>query len=221
VRDKIVTIAAHMLEAAPNDLEIEHGRVAVRGTPTRGVTFAEVARIAYAQTAKLPGGTGAGLEALGRYSTPGITWANACHLSTVEISDTGEITLLRYIVSEDCGVMINPKVVDGQISGGVVQGIGAVLHEGFVYDTDGNPLTTTFMDYLIPTSTEIPQLEIGHLETPAPGPGGYKGIGEGGAIGAVPCVRNAVSDALAQAGAAAITRPVRPCDVLDLLDAAR
>jgi carbon-monoxide dehydrogenase large subunit len=95
----------------------------------------------------------------------------------------------------------------------VVQGIGAVVHENFVYDDDGNPLTTTFLDYLIPTTTEIPVLEIGHLETPASGPGGYKGVGEGGAIGAVPAVRNAISDALAQVGAAGITTPVRPCDV--------
>jgi carbon-monoxide dehydrogenase large subunit len=218
LRDKVITIAAHMLEAAPQDLEIERGRVSVRGTPSRGATFAEIARIAYASTAKLPPGTDAGLEVLTRYSTPGITWANACHICTVEITDTSEIKLLRYIVSEDCGVMINPMVVEGQISGGVVQGIGAVLHEQFAYDDDGNPLTTTFLDYLIPTTTEIPVLEIGHLETPATGPGGYKGVGEGGAIGAVPAVRNAISDALAQAGAAGITAPVRPCDVHDLLE---
>jgi carbon-monoxide dehydrogenase large subunit len=217
LREKVVTIAAHMLEAAPQDLEIGKGRVSVRGTPSRGATFAEIARIAYASTAKLPPGTDAGLEMLTRYTTPGITWANACHICTVEISDTSEIKVLRYIISEDCGVMINPMVVEGQISGGVVQGIGAVLHENFAYDEDGNPLTTTFLDYLIPTTTEIPVLEIGHLETPASGPGGYKGVGEGGAIGAVPAVRNAISDALAQAGAAGITSPVRPCDVHALL----
>jgi aerobic carbon-monoxide dehydrogenase large subunit len=122
------------------------------------------------------------------------------------------VTLLRYIVSEDCGVMINPMVVEGQISGGVVQGIGAVLHEQFVYDDSGNPLTTTLLDYLIPTAADVPILEIGHLETQAGGPGGYKGIGEGGAIGAVPAVRNAISDALG----ADIYRPVRPCDILKI-----
>jgi carbon-monoxide dehydrogenase large subunit len=217
LREKVITIAAHMLEAAPQDLEIERGRVSVRGTPSRGVRFAEIARIAYASTAKLPPGTDAGLEVLTRYTTPSITWANACHICTVEITDTSEVKILRYIISEDCGVMINPMVVEGQISGGAVQGIGAVLHENFAYDEDGNPLTTTFLDYLIPTTTEIPVLEIGHLETPASGPGGYKGVGEGGAIGAVPAVRNAISDALAQAGAAGITSPVRPCDVHELL----
>jgi aerobic carbon-monoxide dehydrogenase large subunit len=212
VRDKLISVAAHMLEAAPEDLEIQQGRVSVRGSPTQGVTFDEVAHIAYVTTAKLPPGTEAGLEAVVRYSTPGITFANACHICTVEIDHTGKVTLLRYIVSEDCGVMINPMVVEGQISGGVVQGIGAVLHEQFVYDDSGNPLTTTLLDYLIPTAADVPILEIGHLETQAGGPGGYKGIGEGGAIGAVPAVRNAISDALG----ADIYRPVRPCDILKI-----
>jgi aerobic carbon-monoxide dehydrogenase large subunit len=212
VRDKLISVAAHMLEAAPEDLEIQQGRVSVRGSPTQGVTFDEVAHIAYVTTAKLPPGTEAGLEAVVRYSTPGITFANACHICTVEIDHTGNVTLLRYIVSEDCGVMINPMVVEGQISGGVVQGIGAVLHEQFVYDDSGNPLTTTLLDYLIPTAADVPILEIGHLETQAGGPGGYKGIGEGGAIGAVPAVRNAISDALG----ADIYRPVRPCDILKI-----
>jgi len=216
VREKVVAIAAHMLEAAPNDLEIAQSRISVRGTPSRGVSFAEVAKLAYVSTAKLPPQTEGGLEAITRYSTPSITWANACHICTVEITPTSEVKLLRYVISEDCGVMINPMVVEGQISGGVVQGIGAVIHEGFVYDEAGNPLTTTFLDYLIPTTTDIPVLEIGHMETPASGPGGYKGVGEGGAIGAVPAVRNAISDALAQAGSPGITGPVRPCDVHDL-----
>jgi carbon-monoxide dehydrogenase large subunit len=215
VRDKLITLAADMLEAAPEDLDIQQGRISVRGSPSRGVTLAEVARIAYVATAKLPAGTEAGLEAIARYSTPGITFANACHICTVEIAATGKVDIARYIVSEDCGVMINPMVVEGQISGGVVQGIGAVLHEQFVYDEQGNPLTTTLLDYLIPTSTEVPVLEIGHIQTPAAGPGGYKGVGEGGAIGAVPAVRNAISDALGTD----VCRAVRPCDVAEVVSA--
>ncbi len=132
----------------------------------------------------------------------------------MEVHDTGEVEILRYVVSEDCGAMINPMVVHGQISGGVVQGIGGVLHEQFVYDESGNPLTTTFLDYLIPTAAEVPDLEIRHLSTPTGAPGGYKGVGEGGAIGAVPAVRNAISDALG----VTVDRPVRPADVLALLD---
>jgi carbon-monoxide dehydrogenase large subunit len=211
VRDKVVTLAADLLEAAPEDLDIEHGRISVRGSPSRGITLADVARVAYLATAKLPSGAEAGLEAVARYSTPGITFANACHICTVELEPTGRVAIDRYIVSEDCGVMINPMVVEGQIAGGVVQGIGGVLHEQFVYDEGGNPLTATLLDYLIPTSTEVPLLEIGHLQTPAAGPGGYKGVGEGGAIGSVPAVRNAISDALGTD----VSRPVRPGDVIE------
>ena len=99
--------------------------------------------------------------------------------------DTGAVEILRYVVSEDCGVMINPNVVEGQIAGGVVQGIGGVLYEHMPYDDAGNPLATTFVDYLLPTATEVPEIEYGHIETPAPtNPGGHKGLGEGGAIGA-------------------------------------
>jgi carbon-monoxide dehydrogenase large subunit len=212
VRDKVVALAADMLEAAPEDIDMSSGRIWVRGSPTRDVGLADVARVAYVTTAKLPPGAEAGLEAIVRYSTQGITFANACHICTVEIAPTGKVDIERYIVSEDCGVMINPMVVEGQISGGVVQGIGAVLHEQFVYDESGNPLTTTLLDYLIPTSAEVPALEIGHLETPADGPGGYKGVGEGGAIGSVPAVRNAISDAVGTD----VCRPVRPCDVTDI-----
>jgi carbon-monoxide dehydrogenase large subunit len=217
VREKALQIAAHLIEAAPEDLEMEDGRITVRGTPAKGVTLAEVARVALNSPAELPPGIGPSLEATVSYQAPPVTWSNACHVCTVEVDPTtGLVEVLRYVVSEDCGVMINPMVVEGQISGGVVQGIGAVIHEGFVYDDAGNPLTTTFLDYLIPTTTDIPVLEIGHIETPASGPGGYKGVGEGGAIGAVPAVRNAISDALAQAGSPGITGPVRPCDVHDL-----
>jgi carbon-monoxide dehydrogenase large subunit len=216
VRQKALAIAAELLEAAPDDLSVESGRISVRGTPSRAVTLGQVAHAAYVDTRSLPAGMEAGLEALVRYSTPGITFANACHVCTVEVHDTGEVEILRYVVSEDCGAMINPMVVHGQISGGVVQGIGGVLHEQFVYDESGNPLTTTFLDYLIPTAAEVPDLEIHHLSTPTGAPGGYKGVGEGGAIGAVPAVRNAISDAIG----VTVDRPVRPADVLALLAAA-
>lgn len=113
--------------------------------------------------------------------------------------------------------MINPNVVEGQIAGGVVQGIGGVLLEDLAYDEDGNPLATTFMDYLLPTATEVPIIEYGHVETPSPGPGGYKGVGEGGAIGAPPAVVNAVNDALAPFGVAATKLPLTPASIVALL----
>jgi carbon-monoxide dehydrogenase large subunit len=213
VRGKIVAIAAHLLEAAPEDLELGDRRVSVRGSPDKGISIAEVAHTAYVRPAKLPPEIGPGLEALSRYAATGITWANACHVCVVEVQPTGLVDVLRYVISEDCGVMINPAVVHGQISGGVVQGIGAAFLEQFVYDDAGNPLTTTFLDYLIPTASDVPALEITHLDTRAPGPGGYKGVGEGGMIGSVPAVRNAISDAVG----ATVTSPVRPGDVYELM----
>jgi carbon-monoxide dehydrogenase large subunit len=131
--------------------------------------------------------------------------------------DTGRVELLCYIVSEDCGPMINPDVVEGQIAGGVVQGIGGVLFEHLAYDDAGNPLATSFLDYLVPSAAEVPAIEFGHVETPSPGPGGYKGVGEGGAIGAPPAVVNAVADALAPFGVTITRLPLTPERIVALL----
>jgi carbon-monoxide dehydrogenase large subunit len=223
IRERIVAIAAHRLEASPDDIELAGSRAFVRGTPAAAVSLAEIADLAYFRTHKLPPDVPAGLEASARYRTrtPNI-WANATHVCTCEVDVvTGAVTLRRYIVSEDCGPMINPNVVEGQIAGGTVQGIGGVLYEHFVYDEDGNPLTTTFMDYLLPTSTEVPVIEYGHVETPSPGPGGYKGVGEGGAIGAPPAIVNAVADALAPFGVEITRLPLTPAAIVDLIEASR
>jgi carbon-monoxide dehydrogenase large subunit len=131
------------------------------------------------------------------------------------------VTLLRHIVSEDVGRVINPSVVEGQIAGGTVQGIGGALLEHLVYDDEGNPLTTTFVDYLLPTAADVPVIEYGHLEVPGPGPGGYKGVGEGGAIGAPPAVLNAVADALAPFGVEITRLPLSPSSIVSLLDEVR
>jgi len=223
LREKLVTLAAHRLEAAEADIELEGGRASVRGSPAVGVTFAELARVAYYEPHALPEGMSAGLEASARYTTRSpVLWANATHVCTCEVDvETGKVTLLRYIVSEDCGPMINPNVVEGQIAGGTVQGIGGALLEHLVYDADGNPLATTFLDYLLPTATDVPMIEIGHVETPAPGPGGYKGVGEGGAIGAPPAVVNAVADALAPLGVTITELPVTPSAIIAAIEAAR
>jgi carbon-monoxide dehydrogenase large subunit len=218
VRSKALEIAAHLMEAAPADLELVEGVVSVRGTPTRTLSFAEIARVAHLETTQLPDGIEPGLEATASYTAPPFTWSNACHVCTVELDrDTGLVRIDRYIVSEDCGVMINPMVVEGQIAGGVVQGIGGVLYEHFVYDDDGNPLTTTFLDYLLPCATEVPDIEYGHVETRSNTPGGHKGMGEGGAIGAPPAVFNAVADALALVGARVTRQPLGPSEILALL----
>ncbi len=223
VHEKAIEIVAHAMEAAPEDLEIDGGVISVRGTPSRSMTLREVAELAYVGTDSLPPGMEPGLEATARYKGPRFTWSNAAHICTVEVDvATGHVTILRYVVSEDCGVMINPMVVDGQIDGGVVQGIGGVLYEHMIYDDNGNPLTTTFLDYLVPTAAEVPDIEHGHIETPAPGnPGGYKGMGEGGAIGSPPAVVNAVADALAPLGIRVTNQPLGPNDVFALVEAAR
>ncbi|MET0458420.1 MAG: xanthine dehydrogenase family protein molybdopterin-binding subunit [Ilumatobacteraceae bacterium] len=223
VRTKLLEIAAHSLEAAPEDLQIEAGRISVVGTPARATTITDVARLAYLNPGGLPQGMEMGLEEKSRY-TPNapFTWSNSCHAVLCEVDPrTGEVTLLRFVVSEDCGVMINPDVVEGQIAGGVVQGIGGVLYEHMVYDDAGNPQSTTFVDYLLPTAAEVPTIEYGHIETRATtNPGGYKGMGEGGAIGSPPAVINAVADAVAHLGARLTRQPLTPMAVRAAIDAA-
>jgi carbon-monoxide dehydrogenase large subunit len=221
LRDRITAIAAHKLEAAVDDIELADSRVRVRGTPSIGMSLQEVASLAYLDPYSLPPGVPAGLEASARYTAESRSiWVNATHLCTCEVDiATGRVTLLRYIVSEDCGPMINPNVVEGQIAGGAVQGIGGALFEHLVYDDDGNPITTTFMDYLLPTAAEVPVIEYGHIETPGPGPGGYKGVGEGGAIGAPPAVVNAVADALSPFGVTVTRLPLSPGHVAELVEA--
>jgi carbon-monoxide dehydrogenase large subunit len=223
VRDKLLEIAAHSLEASPDDLEIESGRIAVKGTPSKSVTITEVARMSYLAPGSLPPGMEMGLEEKARY-TPNapFTFSNSCHACICEVDPrTGAVTLLRYVVSEDCGVMINPDIVEGQIAGGVVQGIGGVLYEHMVYDDAGNPLSTTFVDYLLPTAAEVPVIEYGHIETRAStNPGGYKGMGEGGAIGSPPAIINAVADAIGHLGATLTRQPLTPPVVMAAMRAA-
>ncbi len=221
MREKVTNIAAHLLEASPYDLEIGGGVISVRGTQARNVTLRDVASTAYMNPTALPPGMAPELEVHHRFrgETP-FVFSNACHLCTVEIHPvTGMARILRYIVSEDCGVMINPSIVEGQIAGGTVQGIGGALFEDFVYDADGNPLTTTFLDYLLPTAGDVPTIEYGHIETPASTPGGFKGVGEGGAIGAPAAIANAVNDALAQVGARADEAPFTPARIVAALEA--
>jgi carbon-monoxide dehydrogenase large subunit len=224
VRDKVVAIAAHAMEASPDDLEIHDGTVAVRGTPTRSMSLKDVAKLAYRTVDQLAPDMEPGLEATVRFRPARFpTWSNATHVCVVEVDpNTWLPKVLRYIVSEDCGRMINPRIVEGQIFGGVVQGLGGVLLEDFVYDADGNPLTTTFMDYLLPTASDVPDIEVGHIETVSTtNPGGYKGLGEGGAIGSHAAVANAIGDALAHLGVRVTKTPLGPKDIFQLVSAAR
>jgi carbon-monoxide dehydrogenase large subunit len=224
VREKVLNVAAHQMEASPEDLELSMGVVSVKGTPSKSMTLKEVAKGLYTDPSALAAeGIEPSIEATVRFQPNKFpTYSNATHVCVVEIDrKTWMPKILRYIVSEDCGRMINPTVVEGQISGGVVQGIGGVLLEDFVYDADGNPLTTTFMDYLLPTTTEVPEIEIGHIETESTtNPGGFKGMGEGGAIGSHAAVANAVGDALQHLGVRVTRTPLGPKDIFELVRAA-
>ena len=163
-----------------------------------------------------------GLEAQTHFSPPGLTYGNATHAVEVEVSvDTGATTIHRYVVVNDCGRMINPTLVEGQIHGGVVHGIGNALFERMVFDEDGQPLTTNFGDYLLPTVTEIPAIEIAHVESPSPlNPLGVKGVGESGVVPAAAAIVSAIEDALSPWDVRINEYPVTPMLVMDLIKAA-
>jgi carbon-monoxide dehydrogenase large subunit len=213
VRDKISALAAHMLEAAPQDLTIEAGTISVRGAPGRVLTLAQVADLAYRPAGgTLPSGMDPALEATQYYDPPPATFSNGTHLAVVDVDpETGEVTIVRHVVVEDCGRIVNPMIVDGQTHGAVAQGIGNALYEDVVYDAGGQPLTTTFMDYIIPGTLEVPAVEVIHVETPpAVTVSGFKGMAEGGTIGSTSAVANAVADALAPLGIEVRELPLTP-----------
>ncbi|HWX76158.1 MAG TPA: xanthine dehydrogenase family protein molybdopterin-binding subunit [Candidatus Acidoferrales bacterium] len=199
LKEKARRLAAHLLEANPDDLELGGGRIFVRGLPQRSVSFAELARAAVPGWAsKSPPGMAPGLEETFYFMPATVTWANAVHVAVIEVDiDTGEIKLLDYVVAHDAGKLINPLLVDGQIHGGVAQGIGAALYEEICYDPSGQLLSGSFMDYLLPGIMEIPRIKTVHLESLSPlNPLGVKGLGEGGAIAPPAAIANALADAL-------------------------
>jgi carbon-monoxide dehydrogenase large subunit len=219
LRERVVRLAADLLEAAPEDLELVDSVVSVRGTPSRSVGLADVAALVHRRPERIADDELRSLEVAVRFRPPNpYTWSNATHACTCEVDvETGQISLVRYVVAEDCGIIINPLIVDGQIAGGVAQGIGGAMLERFAYDDTGNPLTTTFLDYLLPTAADVPTIECGHIETPSAAPGGFKGMGEGGAIGAPAAVANAIADALSPFGSTLTSIPVGPPNVFDLV----
>lgn len=222
LREKVLQIAAHMLEAAPDDLEIERSVVSVKGSPDATVTLAKIAETAYFAPAALPDGMEAGLENTSRYAPPADTFTNSTQICTCEVDiETGLVKLLDWVVGGDYGILINPMVVEGQVCGGVVQGLGGALLEHMPYNDDGTPLAITFKDYLLPTTANVPDVRYVHLETPSDRPLGAKGVGEGGAIGAPAAVVNAVSDALSPLGVLVTDQPLSPDRLLALIDAAR
>ncbi len=221
LRHKLVRLAAHLLEAAETDIEIGDGQCRVRGAPGRGLSFAALAQESL-RGQSLPDGMHPELEARFTYNPENWTFPYGVHVAAVEVSrDTGTVRVLGYWVAHDCGTMLNPMLVDGQLHGGLAQGIGGALSEELRYDEAGQLLSRTFMDYAIPTATTMPAITIGHVETPSPHtPGGMKGMAEGGTIGAPATIANAIADALAGAGvdtAAVTTYPLTASKVFALL----
>ena len=225
VRDKLLKRAAAQLEANVEDLELSEGRISVRGAPHKGVTVAQVASRAYWSLADEQPDGEPGLEALYYYSNPlakhpdekrrvrvQLGFASAAHVAVVEVdAETFEIKVLRYIIVHDCGRQINPAIVEGQVHGAAAHGIAAALFEEFIYDDNGQLLTTSFMDYLKPTAADLPDIEGDRLETPSPlTPLGTKGVGEGGAVVAPAAIASAVEDALAPLGIHIATLPITP-----------
>jgi carbon-monoxide dehydrogenase large subunit len=222
VRDKLVRAAATALEAAPADIEIADGRVLVRGAPGSGMPLARLIQASMPTFAR-PGVASPDFEASAYHHVPTVTYASAVHVAQVEVDPgTGHVRLVRYVVAHDCGKIINPLIVEGQVHGGVAQGVGGALFEEMMYDEQGQLLTGSLMDYLVPTAMELPAIETVHLECPSPrNPLGVKGLGEGGAISPPAAIANAIEDALAPLGVHITATPVSPARLLALIEAQR
>jgi len=225
VREKALRAAAQLLEAAPEDLDLVDGLITVRGAPDRQLPLAEVARLLTAPPPAFlfPPGMEPGLEATSNWHPANNAYAFGAHAAIVEVDiETGQVRVLQYVVAHDCGTVINPLVADGQTIGGVVQGLGTALYEEMVYDSSGQPLTTSYLDYLLPGATEVPPIALAHSETPSPlNPEGIKGLGEGGAMPVPACIASAVEDALRPFGVRITAVPITPARLRAALEAAR
>ena len=211
IRDKAKIIAAHLLEAAVEDMDYDDGKFFVKGAPDSGKTIQDIALMANVAW-NMPEGVEAGLEATSFYDPPNFVFPYGAHLAVVEVDpETGQVDLKRYVAVDDCGPQINPMIVEGQVHGGIVQGIGQALWEEGVYDDDGQLLTGTLLDYAIPRADRLPPIEVHSTVTPSPHhPLGVKGIGEAGTIASTAAVYNAVIDALQPFGVESVKMPLTP-----------
>ncbi|MCS7235510.1 MAG: aerobic carbon-monoxide dehydrogenase large subunit [Armatimonadota bacterium] len=224
VQQKALQVAATLLEASPEDLELADGYVRVRGAPSRSVSLGEVARAANPLRGVIPAEwEGPGLEATRYFAPPRGTFSHGVHAALVEVDpETATLRFLRYVVVHDCGVVLNPLILDGQIHGGVAQGIGGAFFERLVYDGSGQLLSGSFMDFHIPTAVEIPEIEVHHQETPSPlNPLGAKGAGEGGVIPVPALLAQAIEDALDDLDLEITQMPLHPDALFHLIQAAR
>jgi aerobic carbon-monoxide dehydrogenase large subunit len=220
LKAKVLDFASHLMEASARDLQITDGQVWVRGDPASAIAVGEVAR--RAASGEFGAGVDADLVVEAAYDGGEGGWSGGSHCAIVDVDvETGIVTVERYVAAEDCGALINPAVVEGQIRGGVAQGIGAVLLERSAYDEDGNCQSATFMDYLVPTACDIPRIEIEHLETvPLDADVNFRGVGEGGMIVAPPTVVSAIEDALSPFGVRIYEQHLPPARILELIAAA-
>ena len=220
VRDKVLRIAGRLLEVAPGDLVLEDARVFVKGAPETGMSLGDVAMAAYWAPQARAEDEDPYLSAT-RFYDPKATYSNGCIVVVAEVDvDTGQAHVTRVAAVEDCGTVLNPTIVEGQVRGAIAQGIGGALYENAVYDEGGQPLATTYLDYLLPTTTEVPEIEVGHLESPSPvSIGGIKGMGESGLIASQGAVVSAVLDAIApfEPDVADLELPLDPDHVLRLI----
>ena len=223
VRAKTLAAASHMLEAAVGDLEIVAGDVRIKGSD-RSLPIGDVAAALAGQPGyAIPGGLPPGLESRINFEVDSISYCNGSHACEVLVDpETGAVEIARYVVVHDCGRMINPTLVEGQIIGGVAHGIGNALMERMVYDPDGQPLTANYGEYLLPTAPEIPRIEIFHMESPTPlNPLGVKGTGESGTVPAAACIVSAIEDALAPLDFRIREAPITPMRIMELLHLGR
>ncbi len=224
VREKILQVASAWLEVSPEDLELADGRVRIKGVRQMGHSFGEIAgALAGIPGYALPAGTSPGLAAATDFQPGALTYSNGTHVAEAEVDpETGVVRLTRYVVVHDCGRLINPMLVEGQVIGGVVHGIGSALYEMMIYDEDGQPQTGTYADYLLPTADVVPRIEVHHLQPPTPlNPLGVKGAGESGTIAASAAVAAAVEDALREFGVEIDALPITPARIFALLEAVR
>ncbi|HXP31608.1 MAG TPA: xanthine dehydrogenase family protein molybdopterin-binding subunit, partial [Stellaceae bacterium] len=223
VRQKALGMAAHLLEAAVEDLEMRDGRIELRGVPGHGVTLREVASVLCGDPGyAIPGKFAPGLESYQTFAPDALTYGIGCHAAEVEVDiGTGAVRILRYIVATDCGRAVNPMMVEGQIHGGAAHGIGNALYEWMGFDEGAQPITTTFAEYLLATSTEMPKIEVRLLEYPAStNPLGVKGVGEAGCVPAAAAIISAVENALEPFGVRIDETPILPPRLLALIEAA-
>jgi carbon-monoxide dehydrogenase large subunit len=222
IKEKSKAISAHLLEASVEDIEYQDGKFFVKGSPDQAKTIQDIALMANVAW-DMPEGVEPGLEASAFFDPPNFTYPFGTHIAVVEVdSNSGEVALKRYIAVDDCGRIINPMIVEGQIHGGVVQGVSQALWEGAVYDENGQLLTGSLMDYALPKAEYMPQIETGKTETASNvNPLGVKGVGETGTIASTVAVYNAVMDALAPLGVEKVDMPLTPERVWRAIQAAQ